>query len=146
MNGKICNNIEESPDMILFTIPYVDIPGDKKDKEEFDKNYKNLCGEVIKKLGFPSSWRSTYYNTWDSLLSFNIFDKSNLIYSIKEHQKKGKQSIYIVPILDLLPSFNTATIIPNVSIQKNVKFLKPSNDVEFLSKHFTEIIERELLN
>uniref|UniRef100_A0A0N5BZ81 DUF218 domain-containing protein n=1 Tax=Strongyloides papillosus TaxID=174720 RepID=A0A0N5BZ81_STREA len=140
---EICSNPEEVPDMIIFTTPYIDISGDR---EGFFKNYKNICGDIIEKLGYPSPWRSTFYHPWDSLLPMKMLDKSNLTVSIKKHQSKGKKSIVIVPIFDFIPTFNTTTILPQIASQKNVRFLEPVNSVEFLSTNFSDVIERELVN
>uniref|UniRef100_A0A0K0G1I8 Ferrochelatase n=1 Tax=Strongyloides venezuelensis TaxID=75913 RepID=A0A0K0G1I8_STRVS len=140
---EICNNPEEVPDMIIFT---TSCNNTSDDKNNFIKNYKNICGDIIKNVDYPSPWRSTFYYPWDFLVSLKIIKESNLTTVIKEHQKKGKNSIVIVPIFDFIPTFNTTTILPQLASQSNVRLLEATNSVEFLSTNFSDIIERELVN
>uniref|UniRef100_A0A0N5A1B1 DUF1574 domain-containing protein n=1 Tax=Parastrongyloides trichosuri TaxID=131310 RepID=A0A0N5A1B1_PARTI len=141
---NLFNESENKPDMILFTIPNINIPGNEKDVESFKENYKSICSNIIRELGFPSPFRVTYYDQWFSMIP-TLFSKDNLVSTIKEHKKKGKEFIVIVPLLDLIPSFDTITTLPRIASNKNVKYLSPSGTTNILIENFRNIIEKELL-
>ncbi|CAB3407376.1 unnamed protein product [Caenorhabditis bovis] len=110
---------------------------------EFDRSVWATCERVMSQLDNSVPWRMAYFNAWDA---WRIPCRDALAAHVKSLATLSMtRKIAVVPVTEILETFDTLHVLPSLENELNVVVLKPDDCSDLVAQGMSEIVKNHLL-